>query len=191
MSHAVQVLAEGVKPTFGLSAEEFYATCKLKRAELIDGVVFETPIHDSQHGSIRANIACALLEFSQLKAIGRASFSGGFRLQHRPDTVLSPDICFMTHERLAGQNTESFIEGAPDLAVEVNSPNDKEAEIEAKVQLYFQAGTRAVWIVEPLTRTITVRTPDSAPVVYRGEEILRGEPVLPGFEMPLSEVFDF
>ena len=191
MSNAVQVLAENVKPNFGLSAEEFYATCRLKRAELIDGVIVETPPHGFQHGAIRVNIACALSEFPQRKALGRVSFSGGFRLQNRPDTVPSPDSCFITRERLKGQNTQSFLKGAPDLVVEVNSPNHKEIEVEAKVQLYFQAGTRAVWIVEPSARTIRVRTPDSAPVVYRGEETLRGEPVLAGFEMALGDVFDF
>ena len=174
-----------------LTAEEFYELRGDGHHELIDGKVIETMPPGFDHGRIALRIGGRIDRFVTENSLGQASTEGGFRLQRRPDMVRSPDVCFVSNVRLENQRTSGFLEGAPDLAVEVNSPNDKEAEVEAKVQLYFEAGTRAVWIVEPSARTITVRTPDSAPIVYQIGDTLSGEPVLAGFELPLSEVFDF
>ena len=186
-----QTLQEALHFAGELSAEKFYELRGDGRYELIDGKVIEIMPPGFDHGTIAGNIFFALRTFVRANQLGRVSVEGGFRLRRGPDMVRSPDVCFVSNARLENQRTVTFLEGAPDLAVEVNSPNDKEAEFETKVALYFQAGTRTVWIVEPSTRTITVRTPDNAPVVYRIDDTLRGEPVLAGFEMPLGDVFDF
>lgn len=81
----------------------------------------------------------------------------GFCLECRPDTVRGPDVFFLAAERIPEEGLPTgFIQGAPDLAVEVVSPNDTVAEIQAKVQEYLEHGTRLVGILEPTTRTVTV-----------------------------------
>ena len=174
-----------------LTAEEFYGLHGDGRYELTDGKVSEKMPPGYNHGTVAGNIYTAIKLFLRKHDLGQASVEGGFRLSREPHILRSPDVSFVTHASLTDQNANAFLEGAPDLAVEVNSPNDMWHEVEAKVALYFQAGTRAVWIVEPTTRTITVRTPDNAPMVYQIDDTLRGEPVLAGFEMALGDVFDF
>ncbi len=182
---APQVLAAPER----LTAEEFYATCKLDRAELVDGAVLEKMPPGFDHGDIAGNICFALKLYARKGGRGRVSVEGGFRLSRDPDVVRSPDVSFVEAARLEGVSTIAFIEGAPTLAVEVASPGDAADEVEAKVQEYLAAGTLAVWIVLPRTRSITVRTPDETRV-YLPHQTLSGEPALPGFEAALSEIFE-
>jgi Uma2 family endonuclease len=173
-----------------LTAEEYFATCHLERSELVNGKVVELMPPGFDHGTIASNISALLRAFVRQGQLGRVSVEGGFRLRRGPDMVRSPDVSFIETSRLEGITTQGFIEGAPTLAVEVVSPNDLWSEVEEKVREYLHSGTLAVWIVDPETQTVTVRTREAAPVVYASESTLRGAPVLPGFEVPVSEIFD-
>jgi Uma2 family endonuclease len=92
--------------------------------------------------------------------------------------------------RLEGVSTRGFIDGAPTLAVEIVSPGDLWSEVEDKVRLYLEKGSRAVWIVDPQTRTIEVRTTQAAPRIYRADDTLTGDEILPGFELQITDVFE-
>lgn len=183
---APQVLGEPCKL---LTAEEFYATCELDRAELVNGKVIEKMPPNFEHGENAGNIYAALRLYVRARGLGRVSVEGGFRLSRNPDVVRSPDVSFVRAERIENVSRRTFIEGAPDIAVEVVSPGDRATEVEEKVQEYLGAGTLAVWVVYPSARSITVRTPDEARV-YQHDQVLGGEPVLPGFEIALSEIFE-
>lgn len=173
-----------------MTAEEFYAECRLKRAELVDGEVVEKMPPGFDHGNVAGNIYFALRLYARKDNKGRVSVEGGFRLSRNPDVVRSPDVSFVEAARLVGVNTQSFIEGPPTLAVEVVSPGDLASEVEAKVREYLAAGVPMVWVVYPEVRAITVRTPGSGRA-YGGSDTLSGEPVLPGFEIALGEIFDW
>ncbi len=113
-----------------------------------------------------------------------------FKLTSNPDTVRAPDVSFVTAERLALVFTEEgFIEGHPDLAVEVTSPGDRVKEIEDKIRAYFAAGTRLVWVAYPDQRAVMVRYPDGRARMLRGDDVLSGEDVLLGFEVRIDELF--
>lgn len=180
-----------------LTAEEFYELRGDGHHELIRGKVVDKCAGQdmsgpgAMHGKLAARLARWLDSWAHERRAGDVCVETGFVLQSNPTTIKRPDVSFLRAERLSNGTPTGFIEGAPDLAIEVNSPNDIWHEVKAKVRLYFQAGACAVWILEPAERTITVRTPDSAPIVYQIEDTLRGEPVLNGFEMPLRDVFDF
>lgn len=173
-----------------ISAEEYFATCHLERSELIEGEVIELMPPGIRHGSIAGNIYAFLWAYVRRNNLGIVSVEGGYRLRRRPDTVRSPDVSFIDNATLAGRDTIAFLDGAPTLAVEVNSPGDRESEIEAKVQLYFSAGARAVWIADIATQTIQVRLPDETCREYSRAEMLDGAPIFPDFQMPLAEIFD-
>ena len=173
-----------------LSAEEYYATCRLKHTELINGKVVELSPPGFDHGEIAGNIYVALKNFLRGKSLGRVSVEGGFRFQRKPAIVRAPDVSFVETARLQGLTTRGFIDGAPTLAVEVVSPGDLWPQIEEKVQLYLDKGTRVVWIVEPDSQSVQVRTKTSAPVVFRLDDILDGGEILPGFQLPLREIFE-
>lgn len=180
-----------------LTAEEFYDLRGDGHCELIDGKVVDKYTGQTMsgpgamHGKLAARLARWLDSWAHERRAGDVYVETGFVLQREPTTIKRPDVSFLRAERLSNGTPSGFIEGAPDLAVEINSPNDTWHEVEAKVALYFQAEARTVWIVEPSAQTITVRTPDAAPIVYQIDDTLRGEPVLPGFEMALRDVFDF
>lgn len=118
------------------------------------------------------------------------SAEGGFRLASDPDTVRAPDIWFVRAERVpAGDNPQGFYRGAPDLAVELLSPSDRFSQVAMKIRDYLEAGTPLTWYFDPESRTVAVFRPEQ-PVRFLDEnDVLDGEDVLPGFRLPLNEVF--
>jgi Uma2 family endonuclease len=191
--HAPQAKARPKKPAPEsteklLTAEEYWETCDIENTELVDGKVVELMPPGFDHGEIAANIVTALNIFLRKNKLGRISVEGGFTLRRRPDTVRGPDVSFISYEKLGDQSTHAFIEGAPTLAVEVVSPSDLWSEVENKVQLYLETGTEVVWIIDPKTESVTVRTRGESRV-YSKTETLLGEPILPGFKLQLKEIF--
>lgn len=173
-----------------LTAEEYWATCDIENTELIDGKVVKLMPPGFDHGEIAGNIFAALKTFLRKNKLGRVSVEGGFKLRRKPDTVRGPDVSFISYEKLGEQSTHAFIEGTPTLAVEVVSPGDLWSQVEKKVQLYLETGTEVVWIVDPHTETVTVRTPDESRLSDKSGTLL-GDPILPGFKLPIKEIFDF
>src|SRR5262249_49692616 len=103
-------------------------------------------------------------------------------------TVRSPDAAFVRRDRLPGF-TDRFVPLAPDLAVEVLSPSDRIADAMGKITMYLQAGVRLVWLVDPSARTVTIFRPDAALKLVGAGETLDGGDVLPGFSVPVAELF--
>jgi Uma2 family endonuclease len=93
-------------------------------------------------------------------------------------------------------NPMRFIEGPPTFAVEVRSEGDygpnAEAELAAKRADYFEAGTQVVWDVDPLAGLIRVYRRDQPlqPTEYRPGQIAEAEPAVPGWRLPVAEVFE-
>src|SRR5262245_755467 len=78
---------------------------------------------------------------------------------------------------------------APDLAVEVQSKGNSRREMMRKVEEYFAAGVRLVWLIDPVSRTAEAFTSPNASVTIRGDEHLDGRDVVPVFTLPLAELF--
>lgn len=83
-----------------------------------------------------------------------------------------------------------FYDGAPDLAAEVLSPNDRVPFVEQKVWQYFDGGTRPVWLIDPEQRTVTIRRPDASAELLEIGATLTGGDVVKGFACQVSELFD-
>jgi Uma2 family endonuclease len=115
----------------------------------------------------------------------------GYVIHTNPDTVRAPDVGFLRRERLpVGDIPTDFFAGAPDLAVEVISPRDRLSDVLEKTKEYLAAGTQCVWVIHPRERTVTIYQHNTAsPVIIGESDILRGEPVIPGFRVPVSEIF--
>jgi len=100
-------------------------------------------------------------------------------------------VAFVRQERIPPEGEpEGYWELSPDLAVEVVSPTDSAAHIQAKVQEYLEAGTRLVWVVYPRTQTVVVYRPSGEALVLGEEDMLTGEDVLPGFACRVGDIFD-
>ena len=171
-----------------ITAEEFFLL-PLKHGELIDGKVIEMQPPGAMHGEQANDLGSVLRNFVRRQNLGRVFVETGFRL--KPDMVRSPDVSFVETARLPdGRAPRGFIDGAPNLAVEILSPGNTWSEIERKVNEYLEAGAGAVWIVDSDEQTLTVRTVDLAPRLWRAHETLEGGAVLPGFSWDLKELFE-
>jgi Uma2 family endonuclease len=107
-----------------------------------------------------------------------------------PTKVRKPDVSFIRRERLtADQEPEGHATLAPDLAVEVVSPNDVFENVSEKVREYLNAGVRLVWVVDPVGREVHVHRPDGPGSILRAEDELAGGEVLPGFRCRVGDLF--
>ena len=112
----------------------------------------------------------------------------GFILSRDPDTVRAPDFAFIAAGR-AALRERGFVPGAPDLAVEVLSPDDRPGYVREKVAEWLEAGAVAVWVVDPRRRTVTVHDAGIPPSTHKESDTLRGGAVLPGLELDVLDLF--
>jgi Uma2 family endonuclease len=162
------------------------------RVELVRGEVISMPPAGYEHGEIAGYILVRLGGFVLQHRLGKVyAAETGFVLARDPDTVRAPDAAFVTAERSAAQKRRrGFFDGAPDLAVEVVSPDDADEAVQAKVLDYLQAGARMVWVIRPQTRTITTYRSLTQIRLLTEADTLDGEDLLPGFSLPVREIFE-
>ena len=174
-----------------LTAEEFYLFCCQSegRYELVDGEVVELAPPNDEHGEIAGYIVTAFNNYSRRRGTGRARVETGYRLRIGPDTVRGADVSFVLRPRVEGRGS-GFVPGAPDIAVEIVSPSDTAAEVARKVYEYLAAGSQRVWVVYPAGRRVIIHGADGYVVSYSGEDVITDEELLPGFSLPLSEIFE-
>ena len=158
-----------------------------KRYELIRGELIEMTPPGETHGKCAARIGRLVDEFVEENDLGTVGVESGFYLERNPDTVRGPDVWFISKDRLdPDTEIEGYCEIAPDLAVEIVSPNDTYTEVTEKVEEYLRAGVRLVWVVDPKSRTVTLY-PGAHTI--KKENLLTGGEVLPGFSVPISRLF--
>lgn len=162
------------------------------RRELVDGEVIETTPVGGVHGKVTSRINRRLAEHVEEHGGGEVLVGDvGFvmSLSADPERVRAPDVAFISSRRLpGGQLPQGFLQGAPDLAIEVLSPTDSSPDIQQKVRDYLDAGAFLVWVIAPQAKTATVYRADGSARLLREAEALDGEGVLPGFTLPLAEI---
>lgn len=159
------------------------------RYELIKGELLTMSPAGEEHGAISAYLTWAILQHVRANQLGVVYGSEtGFKLETNPDTVLAPDVAFIRRERV-GTISKKYREGAPDLAVEVISPNESRQKIERKIGQWLRLGARAVWIVNPQTATVSIHHDNGDVKLLSGLDVLTGDDVVPGFQISLTEIF--
>lgn len=107
----------------------------------------------------------------------------------RPGRVRKPDVSFVRLDRMSVESLrEGYSDVAPDLAVEVISPNDRAEEVERKLGEYLGVGVPLVWIIYPEVRVVRVHRLDGTMAYLCADDHLDGEAVLPGFRVRLSDL---
>ena len=177
--------------TDGLTAEELYSLrLPGKQTELVRGrlVVREPPGY--QHGVVAGKILQLIANHVRDHELGIAlAAETGFKLSSRPDTVRAADAAFISVERAPHHATLGYPALAPDLAVEVVSPNDRPGDIQAKVSDWLTAGSRLVWVIDPRRRRAIIYRDDGSIDLLGDGDALSGEDVLPGLSCPLNTVW--
>ena len=173
------------------TAEDLFLMGENSPCELVRGEVIQMSPSGGVHGKLTVRIGTLLEVYARPRHLGVVcGAETGFILERDPDTVRGPDVSFVRQDRIPPEGEpEGYWPFAPDLAVEIISPNDRYREVEEKVEDYLKAGVRLVWIVNPGARTITVHRLPPAVHILRIGDRLTGEDVIPGFEAAVSEVF--
>jgi Uma2 family endonuclease len=161
------------------------------RYELVKGELIREPPAGNIHGKRTMRLGWRMARHVEANVLGVVfAAETGFRLATNPDTVRAPDVAFVTKTRIGEVGEfEGFWPGAPDLAVEVISPGDSYTEVEEKVEEYLNAGVRAVWVVNPRRRTITVYRTLTDMTILTENDTLEGGDIIPGFSCRVAEVF--
>jgi Uma2 family endonuclease len=156
--------------------------------ELVDGEIRRLSPAGGPHGRIAAELTFRLIAHvkRQNRKTGHVfDSSTGFRLTG--GNVRAPDVSFVSIDRLPDVPA-GYVPVAPDLAVEILSPDDGPRYVLEKVGEYLDAGVRLVWVIDPKGRKAIVYRSVTAVRTLTIEDALDGEEVLPGFQCVLREV---
>ena len=177
-----------------LTADEFWELPEPAhggRMELVAGrVVTEMPVGEV-HAFLAVRLASMLLAFVTQHRLGRVYVELGHRLFNDPDTVRAPDVSFLPRKPETPVSV-TYVNGPPELAVEIMSPEDRESDVALKVEEYLDAGSRRVWIVRPTNKTVTVHRPGGDAHTYTVRDTLTSEDAAftaEGFSLALGDLF--
>jgi Uma2 family endonuclease len=163
-----------------------------KRLELSEGELIEMSPSGGKHGGIAGKFFLRVGLYVEQNELGFITAAEtGYILFKNPngkDTVRAPDVGFVMAARLPDGLPDEYIPLAPDLAIEVVSPNDRADEIEGKLRDYLKYGVRMVVFVYPKFKTMKVHT--AAGSTELGiDDVFDGGDVLPGFTQPVRDLF--
>jgi len=162
------------------------------RYELVRGELKKMAPVGNEHGALAALFTGLLIAYVRAQKLGKVyAAETGFKISSNPDTVRAPDVAFISQQRLDEIGpVQGYWPGAPDLAVEVVSPSDLYTDVSEKVAEWLQAGSSMVVVVNPRTRQVLVHLSPTVVKVLGVGDTLGGGEVVPGWQLPLSELFE-
>lgn len=158
--------------------------------ELVDGVLVEKTMGNYE-SCLAALLIHFLWAFVREHDLGYVLATDGMA-RLAPGLVRIPDASFVAWDRLPNRRVprDPISELAPDLAVEVLSKTNTKREMSRKLDDYFAAGVRLVWYVDPKTESVQCYTSPTTSTMVKAPEALDGGEVLPGFILPLNQLFE-
>ena len=160
------------------------------RRELIAGELFESVPSGRRHSKVGLRFGGGVERFATDHDLGEVFGADiGVVFRESPMLLLGQDAAFVRKERLPEGDDTWFLRVVPDMVIEVVSPSDTRREVAAKVALYLELGVSLVWVADPALRTVTIYRRGRDPLIVEGDDAVDGEDVLPGFRMPLPDLF--
>lgn len=155
------------------------------RHELVAGVLKTIPAGGAAHGLAAMHLQLSIGNHVAEHGLGRVLGPCGFQLEWSPDTVLAPDVAFVTPAWWI--DTWGYLPEPPDLAVEVVNFDETLADMKHRAHDWIAAGTARVIVVDPRSQTVVVVTPQGESPV---DGTVTGGDVLPGWSIPVRDIFD-
>jgi len=160
------------------------------RHELVRGELRVMSPAGRRHGDACIALGSLLHDHVRGTRIGKVYGNDtGFVLARTPDTVLAPDLAFVCRDRLSDPDEDGFLEGPPDLAIEVRSPRDSRRSILRKAREWLDHGCRGVWVVDPKEQSVTVLGPSGESRTLGLDDVLTSDELMPGFAVTVREIF--
>jgi len=174
-----------------ISGEELLAMGDIGPCELVEGrIVMRSPT-GGLHGSVELNFGAALRDFVRPRKLGLVRVAEvGIYTRRNPDTVRGADVLFISAARAAQLRSSGYLDVAPELVVEVMSPDDRWSEMMQKLREYFEIGVRLVWVADPASRMVYAYRSPTDVRQFTETDSLPGDDVLPGFSVPVSSLFE-
>jgi Uma2 family endonuclease len=160
--------------------------------EFVDGRPVPVMPASPMHGELIVEVAYRLRRYVEEADLpGRVWSDVGFILGLRRDRerMRGPDVAYIRSESTIGMDPERLFRGVPDLAIEIDLTSGRKPGGQQRVIDYLEAGVRLVWVVDPHSRTAIAYRPDGSARLVRRDEALEGEDVVPGFHLPLADLF--
>ena len=161
--------------------------------EFVGGKFVEKPLLGAYELALANILGQGMNTYAKENRLGQVFIEMIFRLKASPRLDRRPDIAFVSNQTWSPDRRlprTAAWEIVPDLAIEVISPTNYSAADARKIEEYFQAGTKAVWMIYPDLSMVYVYTSPRSIAVFRHGDILEASPILPGFRLVLSDFFD-
>ena len=160
-----------------------------KRYELIRGVLIQKMPTGDPHGDSVTRASSLIFAYAENNDYGVVrTGEPGYRLESGPDTVRAPDVAWIAPGRIP-EGTQGYPELAPDLAVEVKSPSNSNPEMASKARMWLCYGSKIALVLDPDRATVAIHRPNTEPVTLGQDDILDLGDLLPGFSIPVWQLF--
>jgi Uma2 family endonuclease len=174
-----------------ITGEELYRLGDIGRCELVDGRIVYMHPTGHPHGSYESNFSHVLRSFVDARRCGKVLVGEvGVYTRRDPDTVRGADVVFISGERHAKIESSSYLDIAPDLIVEILSPDDRWNAVMEKVGEYLKIGVRLIWVADPKLQAVHAYRSLTDVRTFAGNDRLPGDDVLPGFSVDVAELFE-
>jgi Uma2 family endonuclease len=155
------------------------------KQELSNGELIVVPPPKYVHQKLSRRIYNALHAYLEKAGSGEVWAEAGFQLS--PTTIRQPDVAVVLDHR--GAADDEWLQGAPDIAIEVLSPANSAEDMELKISQYLASGARSMWIVSPKAKQVRIYRADGTHELLGESQVLSCESILPGFALPLDSLF--
>ncbi|MBI1878810.1 MAG: Uma2 family endonuclease [Chloroflexi bacterium] len=160
------------------------------RCELVEGKIIMRSPTGWRHGKYERRLGNALGDFVDEHSLGEVLVGEvGIYTGRNPDTIRGADVIFISNERLAQIKSASFLDVAPELVVEIMSPDDRWTEVKQKIHEYFSIGVILVWVADPADKSVSVYRSLTDVRIFTENDTLNGEEAMPGFNVSVANLF--
>ena len=174
-----------------ITGEELAKLGNLGRCELVEGRLVPISPTGDEHSGVEAAFGAILREFVRAHKLGKVRVGEvGMYVRRHPDSVRGADAIYISNERYAQKQPKSYLDVAPELVVEIMSPDDSWSEVMQKLREYFAIGVRLIWVADPRSRRVYAYRSMTDIREFAEEAELPGDDVLPGFAVHVAQLFE-